>query len=110
MNNTDTVRDVSQRTKPPARLFHSAVVHENSMIVFGGTSSVVDLQDRTTPWVFNLTTLKWRENINIAPAAIRDRYGHSAVMLEQDMVVFGGTARTSNVCLADTWKLSTVSW
>lgn len=76
-----------QRKRPSPRSEHSAVVYKNSMIIHGGQLNNEKLNDT---WIFSFDQNEWakiklHKNNSIVP-----RCSHSAVMVNQFMVVFGG--------------------
>lgn len=85
---------------PPALDEHSAVVHEDHMIVFGGFANG-DRQQCT--YAFNFKTLEWRV---FGDATVRPepRAGHSAVVHNGSMYIFGGQ-NNNDEKLNDVWRL-----
>jgi hypothetical protein len=70
--------------EPLARNYHSSIVYESDMIVFGGYNGA-NMDDL---WVLNLSTFKWVDKTPTAkPTA---RRGHSAVLYDSKMYIFGG--------------------
>lgn len=103
--------------KPAGRHFHSAVIHESSMIVYGGTqhgtSSLSSLIDLASPWILDTTTFLWQKvgRWEKNGPGRNARYGHTSIMIASEMIVFGGKAvNSSEPCLSDVWALSTDLW
>lgn len=84
---------------PPALDEHSAVIHEDSMIVFGGCANA-ERQDQT--YAFNFKTLEWSiiGDGGLRPEA---RAGHSAVIDGNHMYIFGGQ-NNNDEKLNDIWR------
>jgi len=88
-------REKQHGTPPDGRLFHTAVLHNGSMYVFGGNSNGYynDLQR------FHLETQRWtlihQEGGDPPPSP---RYGHSAVVFGDSMYIFGGYDKDGFAC------------
>lgn len=89
--------------KPSARRYHSSVVFDNKMYIFGGNawkkSNLNDL------WVFNYDLNEWKQltndnNTNVSWPEGRCR--HSAVVCGNKMYVFGGEGNNGEV-FDDLW-------
>jgi len=96
-------------TIPSARAEHTAVYDFGSkMVVFGGYTggSPVSASDETYFLDFGVGLSTWTEvNPVTKPPA---RYGHSAVLGEGDIIVFGGKDNSEEL-LNDCWKFQTGS-
>src|SRR5690606_5500631 len=68
------------------RLFHSAVMYKDSMIVFGGKG---DLKLKNDVQIFDLTTSKWHI-ITVKGYKPKPRMKHAAVVVNDSMYVLGG--------------------
>eukprot|EP01059_Diplonema_ambulator_P011473 TRINITY_DN21408_c0_g1_i1.p1 TRINITY_DN21408_c0_g1~~TRINITY_DN21408_c0_g1_i1.p1 ORF type:complete len:417 (+),score=95.17 TRINITY_DN21408_c0_g1_i1:43-1293(+) len=95
---------------PKARFGHTAVVHRDSMIVYGGR----DNRCFDDLWQLCLKTKVWREIKQSAQRPI-PRAGHTAVVHKDKMYVFGGVADHAGVhnwWLNDLWvlNLETYEW
>lgn len=69
---------------------HSAVAHEGRVIMFGGTNGSTITNDTIA---FNIATGRWRRLAPSSPksgAVPSPRYGHSAVLHQGKMIVYGG--------------------
>eukprot|EP00906_Rhabdomonas_costata_P022917 RCo033008 len=96
--------------KPQGRAFHSAVMHQGCMVIFGGCNGrgrfnqVYRINGET-----GVST-----QVNPTTDAPSTRYCHTAVMHDNKMVVFGGKCggRNSNKRLADMYSfdLETATW
>lgn len=86
---------------PPPTSAHSASIHKNYMIVFGGICNRYRCND---VWCLNLDTYSWHKQLtsNLKP---QPRYGQSQIELgEKHLLVLGGcTAPT--VAMNDAWLL-----
>ena len=76
----------SRKVWPQGRHFHSAVAHRGLMYICGGKSNgyMCDL------YTLNFETLEWTEIIPVSKDKITKRYGHTAVVCNDSMFVFGG--------------------
>ena len=89
---------------PKTRDEHSAVVHEKRMVVYGG---FVEGAIQNDMWALNLDNFAWEEmqqGEKLPPA----RAGHSTVLCEGAMWVFGGKDEENNK-LNDLWKFDFAS-
>eukprot|EP01063_Lacrimia_lanifica_P029969 TRINITY_DN4681_c0_g1_i1.p2 TRINITY_DN4681_c0_g1~~TRINITY_DN4681_c0_g1_i1.p2 ORF type:complete len:443 (+),score=153.52 TRINITY_DN4681_c0_g1_i1:155-1483(+) len=92
---------------PTPRFGHTAVVHENDMIIFGGR----DASCNDDVWVYNFPTKVWKK-VPITGEKPKARAGHTAVIIRGHyMYMFGGVAeQTSNgshsCWLNDLWSLN----
>jgi host cell factor len=81
----------SAQPKPMPRESHTAVLHDNTLVIFGGANGcrLGDL------WFFDLKTFTWSlvEYIGVHPFS---RSMHSAVVIDDNMFVFGGFIRNEN--------------
>lgn len=77
---------------------HTAVVHENEMIVFGGFDGGYR---NNQVYSLNLKTFKWK-HMKAHGAEPSPRTGHTAVIYGNNMAVFGGK-NDENEKLNDTW-------
>ncbi|OHS97327.1 hypothetical protein TRFO_36478 [Tritrichomonas foetus] len=90
--------------KPSPRYNHSAVVYKNVMIIYGGMYNNQKLHDT---WVFSFTQGEWAKIDLGKNNSLFPRSGHTAVMVNQFMVVFGGEGY-DNMPFAvniDTWEV-----
>lgn len=109
--------------KPAARFFHTAVVHDTQLIIYGGRGSA--FEDMESIWVLDLRTLAWEPKTTSGSmpldtafppmhtdAGLSKRYAHTSVMTSDSrMIVFGGTTMgVGSGCLADTWMLDVRTW
>ncbi|XP_077869872.1 uncharacterized protein LOC102810221 [Saccoglossus kowalevskii] len=83
---------------PPPRHCHSAVVHDRCMWVYGG---LTNLTTRGDLWKWNFDTRKWsRIRYRQGPGEL---HGHSAVMVTNGMLIFGGEDGDRNM-KNELWK------
>jgi N-acetylneuraminic acid mutarotase len=90
---------------PPEFILHSAVCHENKMLIFGGWSWGIF----NTLFQLDLATHKWKK-LECKGAKIKARERHSAVVFENKMVVFGGHANEEYLSDVAELDLSTLVW
>jgi N-acetylneuraminic acid mutarotase len=72
---------------PPGRLGHSAVVHEDSMYLFGGERSAYVYED---VWRYDFAQDTWEYQAPTALVPGLARHDHSAVVYNGTMYVYGG--------------------
>jgi N-acetylneuraminic acid mutarotase len=94
---------------PCARSGHSACIEGNLMYVFGGkTDNSVKLNDL---WSFNLQSHLWNKISPVDDVMPETRSGHTAVIYENILVIFGGiyevTKELNDVCA---FSLSQKRW
>eukprot|EP00961_Rhodomonas_salina_P037329 501695-Rhodomonas_salina.1 len=98
---------------PAPRLYHSSVVEGDQMFVFGGLDARTG-DVMSDLWALHLGHWEWRQMLGpeTQPSATFARHSHSAVSIQNLMLVFGGKASTGGSCLSDVWKmdLSTAVW
>ncbi|KAE8745406.1 hypothetical protein FOCC_FOCC007954 [Frankliniella occidentalis] len=93
---------------PPARHKHSAVIHEDTMWVYGG---MTDLNERQDLWRIDLHRKRWQcvrgKQVKQGPGPL---HSHAACKLPGCMLVFGGE-RAGQPC-ADLWRFhfGTETW
>ena len=92
---------------PKTRDEHTAVVHEKQMIVYGG---FVEGAIQNDMWPLNLETFTWSE-VPQGEQRPPARAGHSMVLAENALWVFGGKDEENNK-LNDLWRfdLAGSSW
>eukprot|EP01061_Rhynchopus_euleeides_P040725 TRINITY_DN7018_c0_g1_i2.p1 TRINITY_DN7018_c0_g1~~TRINITY_DN7018_c0_g1_i2.p1 ORF type:complete len:438 (+),score=115.69 TRINITY_DN7018_c0_g1_i2:60-1316(+) len=98
-----------KRPAPCPRFGHTAVVHNDDMVVFGGRHSIC-LGD---VWSFNFKTRCWKALCETNFVRPSPRAGHTAVVYGGKMFVFGGVGdRTADNWLNDMWMLDleTFQW
>lgn len=100
---TRTWKTVAPKTtKPPSpRYSHSAVVHQNSMIIFGGFSNLMNKND-VFQYRFDLE--QWTPWLHIQGELPNARAAHSAFIYDNKMWIFAGYDGKNK--LNDMWNLS----
>ena len=90
---TSTIRKSYHNSEHPSKRWgHSAILHNNNMIIFGGRHLKKSLSN---VYSLNFSSLTWSkmEPIGIIPLA---RDSHSAVLYNNtDMIIFGGNGQTT---------------
>lgn len=98
---------IRAESAPDGRHFHSCVLYDRSLWVFGGSSNSNIFQDL---FRFNLDTLHWSA---VATAGVKPspRHGHSAVVYNDQMYVYGGSDRNGFNCndLVE-FSFATLTW
>eukprot|EP01138_Halocafeteria_seosinensis_P010700 gb/GECG01010927.1/.p1 GENE.gb/GECG01010927.1/~~gb/GECG01010927.1/.p1 ORF type:complete len:1297 (+),score=152.79 gb/GECG01010927.1/:1-3891(+) len=115
MNNWTWIeKGIDSQLWPQPRTDHSAVIWTNAegdkvMTVFGG--SVHGVGPTADLWTWNLGKEEWKKFDTAGPAA---RTSHSAVALNDQMIIIGGTANGSGstALLSDAWaiEMDSMSW
>lgn len=92
---------------PPGMAGHSATVHGDTMVVFGGLKSENNGQYSSSNdiWCFNLQSHEWskQETSTTKPNA---RYGQSQIWLRNDYLLIIGGCGGPNMIYSDVWLLS----
>eukprot|EP00756_Hemistasia_phaeocysticola_P043115 Hpha_TRINITY_DN17008_c0_g1::TRINITY_DN17008_c0_g1_i1::g.166960::m.166960 len=97
---------------PCPRFGHTAVVHKDLMIVYGGR----DAKCYDDVWAYCFVTKRWRHIKPTQPESDRPRAraGHTAVVYNGAMYLFGGVAEAEpgshTLWLNDFWMLDLNSW
>lgn len=97
---------------PPApRYHHSAVVHENSMFVFGGYTGDIhsnsNLTNKNDLYEYKFTTgqwLEWKSESSLCPRMPVPRSAHGAAIYDSKLWIFAGY--DGNARLNDMWTIS----
>eukprot|EP01061_Rhynchopus_euleeides_P014296 TRINITY_DN24810_c0_g1_i1.p1 TRINITY_DN24810_c0_g1~~TRINITY_DN24810_c0_g1_i1.p1 ORF type:complete len:628 (+),score=216.51 TRINITY_DN24810_c0_g1_i1:167-2050(+) len=104
------------KVMPTSRFGHTAVVHGDVMVIFGGR----DGRCNDDLWTYNFVEKKWTHLNANAPKGQTDRpkarAGHTAVVMDGKMLMFGGVAESPagmhSCWLNDLWSLdlTTFKW
>ena len=93
--------------KPPTMAGHSATIHKDQMIVYGGLQkqrSIGHFSSSSDVWAFDLQTGEWSQK-DIPEPRPKPRYGQSQLFLDDDhLLIMGGCGGPSNV-FNDVWML-----
>ncbi|XP_033100788.1 uncharacterized protein LOC117104195 [Anneissia japonica] len=94
---------LSQLNEPPARHNHSAILHNNSIWIYGGLSNLVPKADL---WKWDTDARKWlRIRFHQGPSSLN---GHSACAHNDCMFIFGGEDG-SDIVRNELWLFSFVT-
>lgn len=88
---------------PPPMAGHSATIHKDNMIIFGGLHG----QNRTSNdvWCFNVSSNLWKK-VNIDGIKPQPRYCQTQVVLDDEhLLILGGCGGGPNEVLSDVWML-----
>ncbi|KAK7109648.1 hypothetical protein V1264_013652 [Littorina saxatilis] len=88
--------------QPLCRRDHSAVVYNNLMYVYGGFVDSAGANQEM--WAFSIDEEEWTELTTLGRNLPGRRYGHSAVVADNAMWLYGGMAGLSP--RSDLWKFS----
>eukprot|EP01090_Pellita_catalonica_P007392 TRINITY_DN17977_c0_g1_i1.p1 TRINITY_DN17977_c0_g1~~TRINITY_DN17977_c0_g1_i1.p1 ORF type:complete len:564 (-),score=55.74 TRINITY_DN17977_c0_g1_i1:87-1778(-) len=91
---TNTWTQFEGNVLPPGRHFHSAVLHEGAMYIFGGTSNGY----YNDFYRFHLDSLRWTLISDYEGTLPSPRYGHTAVIHNNCMYVYGGFDKDGFIC------------
>ncbi|KAL1124381.1 hypothetical protein AAG570_001010 [Ranatra chinensis] len=91
---------------PPPMAGHSATVHGDSMIVFGGLQG--HNGGSNDVWCLNMKTHTWiKKETNIEKP--HSRYGQSQIYVDDNhLIILGGWGGPPNMVMADVWLLSMI--
>ncbi|CAG8453114.1 5629_t:CDS:2 [Paraglomus occultum] len=98
--------------KPSARFGHTAVCKADQMIIFGGgsvSSNGIVLSDDSL-WLLiatSATSFTWSQPVTYGTKGPAARLGHSAVLFENRMLVFGGIGGDNDTSV---YELDTITW
>jgi len=96
-----------QNDEYPRPLYlHTSCVHQDSMYVFGGSSS----KDSNEMYAYHLVFQNWIK-LPLQPNTPSARYGHAACILNDDMYIVGG-CQQSNKYYNDAYRynITTATW
>jgi N-acetylneuraminic acid mutarotase len=98
----------SRGEDPVTRDEHTANLYENSMIVFGGFTNGSRVNDLHR---YYFHENKWEKIVPLSKQLPSPRSGHSTIIKDDSMIVFGGKDDENNK-LNDIWELhlSTLKW
>lgn len=91
---------------PPPMAGHSATIHQNKMIVFGGYQMANEINSNSSDvWCLNLDTFEWHkpEISNIKPPP---RYGQFQIAINNTNLLIIGGCGGPNSMFNDAWLLS----
>jgi len=86
-------------SKPEGIVYHSAVVHKNQMILFGGYRNKKPCNEL---WTLNLENFEWTR---LEDGPLSPRSGHAVALKGDSMLIFGGEGADSKgvTCENDMW-------
>ncbi|KAK0073487.1 hypothetical protein PV325_009641 [Microctonus aethiopoides] len=100
---TNTWTCIEALDAPPATSAHSATVHGNIMVVFGGVNDFSNGTNKV--WCLNLDTNTWQEQLTFDPKP-HPRYGQSQIFLDEKHLLIIGGCTGPNVGIDDAWVLT----
>ncbi|XP_055953761.1 F-box only protein 42-like isoform X2 [Argiope bruennichi] len=111
--NTTTNRwtQVTTASSCPPMAGHSATVHGDVMVVFGGVQKQIcdgPFVSTNDVWTLDLKSYKWQKQVtsNDPPPA---RYGHSQIPIDKDHLLIVGGCGGPNMLYSDIWLLKMVN-
>ena len=103
-----TLMTSEHEVRPPAMAGHSASVHGNMMIIFGGLHkqrSVGHYTSSNDLWIYNLDSGDWERKLTGGVLPPLPRYGQSQLYLDSDhLLILGGCGGPNNE-YTDIWLL-----
>ncbi|XP_071448808.1 F-box only protein 42-like [Hetaerina americana] len=96
---------------PPPTAGHSASVHRDSMVIFGGLQMQGGLgqyANSNDVWVFDLNNPSWRKQVISPGPKPYARYGQSQIPLDEDHLLIIGGCGGPNMVFSDVWLLTMV--
>lgn len=95
--------------KPPTMAGHSASVHKDHMIIFGGLqkqrNNIGQFSSSNDVWSFHINSQTWTQE-DIAEPRPKARYGQSQLYLDENhLLIIGGCGGPNNI-YNDVWLLS----
>ncbi|KAK6632235.1 hypothetical protein RUM44_007266 [Polyplax serrata] len=92
---------------PPSMAGHSATIHGNQMVVFGGyqTSETMFYRSSNSVWCYNLEMECWHQPKTSNPKP-KSRYGQSQIFLDDNNLLIMGGCEGPNSILDDVWLLT----
>ena len=99
--------DISVNNPPPPRGLFSMVSYNKKIIIFGGQSERNIQTLFNDIWEYDISSNTWSEIDDIIGYKPSKRYGHSAVIYNDNMIIFGGDDMLPpNTYLNDLWSFN----
>ncbi|GFU55991.1 f-box only protein 42 [Trichonephila clavipes] len=107
--NTTTNRWTQVTTAPtcPPMAGHSATVHGDFMVVFGGVQKQIcdgPFVSTNDIWILDLKSYKWQKQFTSTNSP-PPRYGHSQILVDKDHLMIMGGCGGPNMLYTDIWLL-----
>ncbi|XP_054282395.1 F-box only protein 42-like [Macrosteles quadrilineatus] len=97
---------ITPQLSPPPMAGHSASVHGDDMVVFGGICGQMVTGSANDVWCFNFVTQTWRKQETSSPKPV-PRYNQSQIAINNNnLLIIGGCGGRPNVLLSDVWLLT----
>ncbi|XP_018332759.1 F-box only protein 42 [Agrilus planipennis] len=99
---------INTEVSPPPTAGHSATVHGDIMVVFGGlqrANNVVHSIKSNDIWTLNLKTWTWHKQEVIGHVKPTERYGHSQTALDDKHILIMGGCGGPKFNYSDSWLL-----
>lgn len=106
---TNKWNQLSASNAPNPRCFHTAVLYKDDLILYGGTDNFGGKGFLDGVWKLNLKQPTAWEEISISGIKPAARGYHTAVIHNDDMIIFGGqhsTANGNNIFSSEVWSLN----
>lgn len=96
---------------PPGLLWHTAVIIDQQMIVYGGVTDPISGSVNADVWSYDINGSTWKKFDRVVDKSPVGRAGHVAMVKDEMMYVFGGQGAHSTL-FNDTWMFdpSSNSW
>ncbi|GFY37074.1 f-box only protein 42 [Trichonephila inaurata madagascariensis] len=110
--NTTTNRwtQVTTATTCPPMAGHSATVHGDIMVVFGGVQKQIcdgPFVSTSDVWTLDLKSYKWQKQVTSTDPP-PPRYGHSQILVDRDHLIIMGGCGGPNMLYTDIWLLKMI--
>lgn len=99
---------IVSQVQPPAMAGHSATVHGDKMVVFGGLQRQSNGQPYARSndvWILDLNTMTWNRQDICSPTP-PPRYGQSQIYLNENHALVIGGCGGPNMLFSDVWLLT----
>ncbi|XP_032529701.2 F-box only protein 42 [Danaus plexippus] len=102
---------INTNNPPPPVAGHSACIHDDEMVVFGGlvmsATQNFQIQCSNDVWVLDLSTFSWRKQPTTRPRP-SPRYAQSLIQLDSDQLLLLGGVQTlqNRFVYSDCWVLT----
>ncbi|GIX94094.1 f-box only protein 42 [Caerostris darwini] len=111
--NTTTNRwtQISTSTPCPPMAGHSATVHGDLMVVFGGVQKQIcdgPFMSTSDVWTLDLKSYKWQKQVT-KTSAPPSRYAHSQIPIDKDHLIIMGGCGGPNMLYTDVWLLKMIN-
>eukprot|EP01080_Neovahlkampfia_damariscottae_P001190 gene1190-10704_t len=109
LNPSETLKwkKIELKQSPPVRFHHKCILETDTMIIFGGIhQGIKHLNDL---WIYNFKDNEWIE-LQTTGKKPKERYGHQIFLVNDNLFVYGGTEKDSEIKSIDYINFKDLKW